>query len=65
MADEPTTHTTVVEKSSSGGTLLIGLVLIIALVVGAFFVFNEGRTDGADTKAATEAVGDAAKKPAD
>lgn len=74
MADEPTTHTTVIEKRGGGGTMLIAAVLLIAVVIGAFFVFNEGRNDGAQTKAVTEAagavegaakdVGDAAKKPA-
>lgn len=68
---EPT-HTTVVEKSGSGGTILIAVVLLVALVIGAFYLFgqqnSETRKNDAITSAAKDVgsaakdVGDAAKK---
>lgn len=71
MADE--THTTVVEKSS-GGTMLIGVVLLIAVIIGAFYLFSQSASENRKNDAITSAagavegaakdVGDAAKKPA-
>lgn len=72
MADEPT-HTTVVEKSS-GGTMLIGVVLLIAVLIGAFYLFSQNSSETRKNDAITEAardvggaakdVGDAAQKSA-
>lgn len=63
MADRDATHTTVVERGNSG-TMLIGIVLLLAVLIGGYFLLNEGRNDNARTDAVTQAadkVGDAAK----
>ena len=72
MAEEPTTHTTIIEKRSSGGTMLIGIVLLIAVAIGAFYLFSQNSSETRKNDAITEAakdvggaakdVGDAAKK---
>ncbi|WP_448502531.1 hypothetical protein [Sphingomonas sp.] len=70
------THThTVVERRGGGGTLLIGLALLIAVIVGAFFLMNQSRNDAIKTDAITGAaeavkdgagaVGDAARRTVD
>lgn len=69
MADRGT-HTTVVERRSGGGAgmALIGLALLIAVVVGAFYLFNQNARENAKTDAVTSAassVGDAAKDVGD
>lgn len=67
--------TVVVERSGGGGAgLLIGLVLLIAVVIGAVYLFNQNSRENAKTDAVTEAakdvggaaqdVGDAAKDAA-
>jgi uncharacterized protein HemX len=64
---EPTHTTTVVERRGGGG-MLIGLAVLIAVLVGAWFLFAEGQNDAAETKAITEAaqsVGDSAEKAGD
>lgn len=63
-----TPHTTVIERRSSGGTILIGLALLIAVAIGAFFLFNKSQNDTLRTDAVTSAakdVGDSAKKVGD
>lgn len=70
MADNvtDTPHTTVIERRSSGGTVLIALILLLAVAIGAFFLFNQGRNDNLRTDAVTSAakdVGDSAKKVGD
>ena len=71
MADDRVTetpHTTVIERRGSGGTVLIGLALLIAVVVGAFFLFNRSQNDNIRTDAiagAAKDVGDSAKKAGD
>lgn len=64
-----TPHTTVIERrGGGGGAVLIGLALLIAVAIGAFFLFNQGRNDNLRTDAVTTAakdVGDSAKKVGD
>jgi hypothetical protein len=70
-SDQPHT-TTVIERRSSGGTVLIGIALLIAVIVGAFYLMNQSRNETAETSAITGAaesvsegaqkVGDAAQK---
>ena len=59
--DEP--NVTIIKESGSGGSWLVGIVLLVALVVGGFFMMNymEGRSakDNAIVNAANS-VGDAA-----
>lgn len=65
---EPTHTTTVVERRGGGGGLLIGLAVLIAVLVGAYFLFAQNRNDASETKAITEAaqsVGDSAEKAGD
>lgn len=64
------THTTVIERRSSGGAgmALIGLAVLIAVVIGAFYLFNQNARENAKTDAVTSAassVGDAAKDVGD
>ena len=64
---EPT-HTTVIERRGGGGGMLIGLAVLIAVLVGAYFLFVQNRNDAAETEAITEAarsVGDSAEKAGD
>ena len=61
-------HTTVVERRSGGSGLLIGLVLLVAVVIGGFYLFNQNRNDTIKTEAISDAagaVGDSAKKVGD
>lgn len=75
MNDEQPNVTIIKENGSSGGSWLIGIVLIIALVVGAVFFMNYSNSNAAKNNAVAQAakdvgnaaqdVGDAAKKAAD
>lgn len=74
MSDDPNV-TIIKENGSSGGSWLIGIVLVIALIVGAVFFMNYSDSNAAKNNAVAEAakdvgnaaqdVGDAAKKAAD
>ncbi len=67
--------TVVIERRNNGAGLLIGLALILAVAVGAFFLLNQSRNDNIRTDAVTSAaktvdanaqkVGDAAQKAID
>ncbi|GAA0300972.1 hypothetical protein GCM10009087_08440 [Sphingomonas oligophenolica] len=70
MVDEvtETPHTTVIERRGSGAGLLIGLVLLVAVIIGAFYLFNQSANDNRRTDAVTQAakdVGDGAQKAGD
>jgi len=71
MVDEvtETPHTTVIEKSGgSGAGILIGLVLLVAVIIGGFYLFNQSANDNRRTDAVTQAakdVGDGAQKAGD
>lgn len=57
-------NVTVVERRGGGGGLIIGLVLLVGIVIGAFFLLNQSKNDNLRTDAVTSAagkVGDAAK----
>ena len=63
-------HTTVVERRSggSGSGLLIGLALLIAVAIGAFYLMNQSRNETVKTDAISDAarsVGDSAEKIGD
>lgn len=59
------THTTVIERRGGGGGMLVGLAILIAVLIGAYFLFNqtqsESRRDDAIAGAA-KSVGDSAEK---
>jgi hypothetical protein len=60
-----TTHTTVVERRGGGSGMLIGLAVLLAVVVAAFFLFNQSKNESLETSAITSAaksVGDTAEK---
>lgn len=60
--------TTIVERRGGGGGLLIGLAILIAVIVGAYFLLNADRNDTKQADAISEAAqkaGDAAEKAAD
>ncbi|MBB4839434.1 hypothetical protein HNP52_002503 [Sphingomonas kyeonggiensis] len=60
--------TVVVERGGSGAGLLIGFVLLIAVVIGAVYLFNQNNRENAKTDAVTQAakdVGGAAKDVGD
>ena len=70
MVDEvtETPHTTIIERRGSGAGILIGVVLLIALVIGGFFLFNQSANDNRKTDAITQAaqdVGTGAQKAGD
>lgn len=71
MSDDRVTetpHTTVIERRGGGAAWLIGLILLIAVAAGAFYLFNKGKNDNLRTDAITGAakdVGDSAKKIGD
>lgn len=60
--------TVVVERGGGGTGLIIGLVLLIAVVIGAVYLFNQNSRENAKTDAVTQAakdVGGAAKDVGD
>jgi uncharacterized protein (UPF0333 family) len=72
MADDRVTetpHTTVIEKSGGGGAgIFIGIILLIAVAIGGFYLMNQSKNDNLKTDAITSAakdVGDSAKKAGD
>ncbi|UYY78648.1 hypothetical protein [Sphingomonas sp. R1] len=70
VATDRASHTTVIERRSGGGAgmALIGLAVLIAVVIGAFYLFNQNARENAKTNAVTSAassVGDAAKDVGD
>ena len=71
MSDDRVTetpHTTVIERRGSGGGILIGIILLIVVALGAFYLFNKSHNDNLKTDAITGAakdVGDSAKKVGD
>lgn len=64
-SDDGATHTTVIEKRSSGAGIMIGLVVVIALIaVIAYFLFVADARDQQESQAvagAAEQVGEAAQ----
>ncbi|HTG37885.1 MAG TPA: hypothetical protein VL973_03655 [Sphingomonas sp.] len=79
MVEERTTHTTtpntaqpntttVIERRGGGGTVLIGIALLVAVIVGAFYLMNQSRNETAETTAITgaaESIGEGAQKVGD
>lgn len=60
--------TVVVERGGGGTGLIIGLVLLIAVVIGAVYLFNQNNRENAKADAVTQAakdVGGAAKDVGD
>lgn len=61
-------RTVVVERSGGGGAMIIGIVLLIAVLVGAYLLFQANDREAAETDAVTEAagqVGEAAQQVGD
>ncbi|QNQ10979.1 hypothetical protein [Sphingomonas alpina] len=62
-----TPHTTIIERRGGGG-ILIAVILLIAVAIGAFYLFNQSKNDGIKTEAiqsAAKDVGDGAQKVGD
>lgn len=61
-------HTTVIERRGGGGGLLVGIALLIAVLIGGYYLFGrqnaQNGKDAAITSAA-KSVGDAADKAGD
>lgn len=60
---QPTT--TIVERRGGGGGMLIGLAVLLLVVIGAFYLFNQSKNDAIRTDAvssAAKSVGDTAEK---
>lgn len=53
---QPGTHTTIIEKRGSGGTVLLAIVLLFAVVVGAWYLFTVAPAQTAKDKAITGAA---------
>ena len=68
IVETPTTHTTIIERRSGGSGMLIGIVLLIAVLIGGFYLFSrsgaQNSKDAAITSAA-KSVGSAADKAGD
>ena len=68
VVETPTTNTTVIERRGSGAGLLIGIVLLLAVLIGGYMLFvqtgSEARKNNAITSAA-KSVGSAADKAGD
>jgi len=61
----PNSGTTIIERKSSGGTILIGIVLLFAVLVGAFYLFSRSSAQNSKDSAiagAAQSVGSAADK---
>ncbi len=70
MADgTPNGSTTIIERrGGSAGTILIGLALLIAVIVGGAYLYNRSQNENARADAVTSAakdVGDSAQKVGD
>lgn len=50
------THTTVVERSGGGGGVAIALVLLVAVLIGAYFLFMRQGSETAKNNAITSAA---------
>ncbi|WP_066794101.1 hypothetical protein [Sphingomonas soli] len=60
--------TVVVERRGGGAGILIGLAVLILVVIGGVYLFNQNARENAKTNAVTaaaESVGDAAKDVGD
>ncbi len=53
---EAGTHTTIIEKRGGGGTVLLAIVLLIAVAVGAWYLFTVAPAQTAKDKAITGAA---------
>lgn len=65
VTETSTPHTTIIERRGSGGGMLIGLAVLVAIIVAAFFLFNQSKNESLETQAITSAaqsVGDTAEK---
>lgn len=61
-------HTTIIERRGSGGGLLIGLAVLIAVIVGAYFLLNRSASENAESisiSRAADKVGATADKAGD
>jgi len=69
MADNQGRDTVVVDRGGSGGGMaMIAVVLLIAVIIGAYFLLNQSKNDNLRTNAVTQAahdVGSSAKKAGD
>ena len=57
--------TTIIERRSGAGTVILGLVLLIAVAIGGFYLINRSNNDNIRTDAVASAakdVGDSARK---
>jgi hypothetical protein len=61
---ESGTHTTIIERRGSGGTILLAIVLLFAVAVGAFYLFTMAPQQSAKDKAVAGAA-DSVSRTAD
>lgn len=65
---EPGTHTTIIEKRGGGATVLLAIVLLFAVLVGAYYLFTMAPSQNAKNNAiagAASSVSKAADKVGD
>jgi len=69
LVETPTTHTTVIERSGgSGAGLIVGIALLLAVLIGGYYLFARNSSETAKNNAITSAaksVGSAADKAGD
>lgn len=68
VTETSTPNTTIIERRGGGGGMLIGLAVLLAVVIGAFFLFNQSKNENMESRAissAAKSVGDTAEKAGD
>ncbi len=65
IVETPTTHTTIIERRGGGIGMLIGIVILIAVLIGGYYLFSrqgaQNSKDAAITSAAKSVVNAADK----
>ena len=56
IVETPRTHTTIIERRGGGGGVAIALVLLVAVLIGAYFLFVRQGSESAKNNAITSAA---------